>query len=182
MQYGAGVRTLIVRLSVDCQLPLKPISQFFADIFGYQLNSQTILKVLERGYELSAPLAKPIKAVLKSSEIAHFDETKIRVEGQLYWLHTASNEDNTHLFLHPKRGTEALNSEESILPDFKGIAVHDCWSPYFTFNQAEPALCGAHLLREFNGLIEEGSLWVEEMHEFLLDLYNRSNPRFATSH
>lgn len=179
VQYGAGVRALIMMLSVDCKMPLEQISQFFADIFGYKLNSQTIIEVLERGYELSAPLEEQIKAALKEAEVTHFDETGIRVEGKLYWLHTASNEENTHLFLHPKRGTEALNSEESVLPDFKGIAVHDCWSPYFTFNQAEHALCGAHLLRELQGLIEEGSLWAQEMHEFLLDIYNRSNPMVA---
>ena len=160
-------------------MPLEQISQCFADIHGYKLNSQTILEVLERGYELSAPLEEPIKATLKSSEVAHFEETGIRVEGKLYWLHTASNVNSTHLFLHEHRGTRALHSEESILPDFRGRAVHDCWSPYFTFNQAEHALGGAQLLRELKGLMEEGSGWASEMRELLLDLYHMPNPLVA---
>jgi transposase len=179
VQYGAGVRALIVMLSVDCKMPLEQISQFFADIFGYKLNGQTILEVLERGYELSAPLEEQIKATLRESEVVHFDETGIRVEGKLRWLHTASTEENTHLYFHEKRGTEALNSKESILPEYRGIAVHDCWSPYFTFNQVKHALCGAHLLRELKSLIEEGSLWAQEMYEFLLDVYNMPNPVVA---
>ncbi len=90
----------------------------------------------------------------------------------LDWLHTASNEENTHLFLHAKRVTEALNREESVLPDFRGTAEHDCWVPYFSFHQAEHALCGAHILRELQGLIEKGRRWAGEIHEFLLDLYH----------
>ena len=39
VQYGAGVRALIMMLSVDCKMPLEQISQLFADILGYNLNS-----------------------------------------------------------------------------------------------------------------------------------------------
>ena len=176
VQYGSGVRALIVMLSVECKMPLEQISQFFADILGYNLNSQTLLETLERGYELAAPLEEQVKAELREAAVAHFDETGIRAEGQLHWLHIASNEDNTHLFLHDKRGTQALNREESVLPHFRGIAVHDCWASYFGFEQARHSLCGAHLLRELQGLIEEGRLWAAEMHELLLDWYYMPRP------
>jgi transposase len=138
-----------------------------------------ILKVLERGYELAGPLEEQIQAQLREAAVVHFDETGIRVKGQLNWLHTAGNEDYTHLFLHDQRGTEALNREKSVLPDFRGSAVPDCWAPYFSFGQARHSLCGAHLLRELNGLIEEGRLWALEMHEFLLDVYHHPHPMVA---
>jgi len=50
------------------------------------------------------------------------------------------------------------------------------WSPYFKFDGMRHTLCGSHLLRELNNLIEHGSLWAEDMHEFLLDLYKNSYP------
>ena len=119
-------------------------------------------------------------ANLLAQNIVHFDETGIRVGGKLHWLHTASTSTHTHLFIHEKRGKDALESEASILKNFKGTAVHDCWSPYFKFDGMRHTLCGAHLLRELNNLIENGSLWAEDMHEFLLDLYiisqYRTNP------
>jgi transposase len=71
---------------------------------------------------------------------------------------------------------EALTSEASILTNFKGIAVHDCWKPYFKFENADHALCGAHLLRELNGLIETGSQWAEKMRAFLLGVYGMPHP------
>lgn len=50
------------------------------------------------------------------------------------------------MFIHEKRGEDALNANASVLKDFSGTAVHDCWSPYFNFTQARHVLCGAHLL------------------------------------
>ena len=145
-----------MRLSVDCQLPLEQLSQLWAAIWGYNLHSQTILERLERGDERTDPLEEPIKAALRESEVVHFDETGIRLAGQLDWLPPASTEENPHWYLQEKPGTEALNRKESLLPEYRGIAVPDCRSPYFTFNPAEPALCGAHRRRALNSLIEEG--------------------------
>lgn len=176
VQYGAGVRALIAMLSVDSKMPLEQISRLFTEMYGFHLNSETILEILTRGYELAEPLEDETKTQLQEAEVVHFDETGVRVEGKLHWLHTASNEKNTLLFVDEKRGTQALNRDASVLPKFRGVAVHDCWAPYFTFDQADHALCGAHLLRELNGLTEEGRLWAEEMHEFLLDLYHTPPP------
>jgi transposase len=100
----------------------------------------------------------------------------VRVAGKLHWLHGVSTETLTHLFVHEKRGTEALNAEDSVLKTFTGTAVHDCWSSYFNFTQARHVLCGAHLLRELQGLWENGSLWAEDMHGFLLALYKMPRP------
>jgi hypothetical protein len=38
--------------------------------------------------------------------------------------------------------------EIGILPRFTGIAVHDAWAPYDTYDDATHALCNAHVLRE----------------------------------
>ena len=176
VQYGAGVQTLVTKLSVDHKMPLNQISQLFADLYGYDLNSTTIESTLKRGYKLAESVEQQNIKQLLEQEVVNYDETGIRVDGKLHWLHTASTATHTHLFVHEKRGQKALESEASIFKDFKGIAVHDCWSPYFKFNGMRHSLCGAHLLRELNKLIEQDSLWATDMHEFLLDLYKNAYP------
>ncbi|BAP54374.1 transposase [Thioploca ingrica] len=79
------------------------------------------------------------------------------------------------------RGAEALQSQASGLKNFKGTAIHDGWSPDFNFEPARPVLGDAPVRRERAGLTEKGSLWAEQMHEFLLDLYNRPPPIVAAA-
>jgi transposase len=170
-QYGPGVKALVTVLSVDHKMPIEQISQLFNDLYGYDLNSSTVLETLEQAFEQAAPLEEATKQHLLKSPTVHFDETGARVAGKLHWVHTASTSDSTHIFIHEKRGQEALQSDDSVLKDFTGTAVHDCWKSYFNFEQATHALCGAHLMRELQGLKEAGSLWAGEMHAFLLNLY-----------
>ena len=43
--------------------------------------------------------------------------------------------------------------EGEALPDFHGIAIHDCWLPYWKYDM-EHGVCCAHFLRELNGVEE----------------------------
>ncbi|MCM1992634.1 transposase [Oceanirhabdus seepicola] len=43
-----------------------------------------------------------------NSKIIHFDETGLKVEGNNYWIHVASNEELTCYTAHKKRGKEAI--------------------------------------------------------------------------
>ncbi|MEW6296092.1 MAG: IS66 family transposase [Candidatus Diapherotrites archaeon] len=176
VQYGPGVQALVTKLSVEHKMPLEQISSLFADLYGYELNSETVETTLEEGYDLAAPVETETVAQLKAAEVAHFDETGLRVEGKLQWLHTAGNEQYTHLFVHEKRGEQALNSEDSVLKDFTGRAIHDHLAAYYKFTQAKHGACNAHILRELQGLIENGCVWADPMHTFLLDLYQQTLP------
>ena len=77
----------------------------------------------------------------------------------------------TYLFVHTNGGKKALLDPVSLLPDYKGWAVHDCWASYFKFDECSHAICGAHLLRGLEGLIDRDSLWAKEMHTLLLGIY-----------
>lgn len=176
VQYGPGVRAWVTKLSVDHKMPLEQICQSFTDMYGYELNSETVEGALEQGYELAAPLEAATMEQLKGAKVVHFDETGLRVGGKLQWLHTASNALYTHLFVHPKRGKEALLSEASVLKDFSGRAIHDCLAAYFAFTQALHGLCDAHIVRELQALLEERSTWAAAMRMFLLELYAQARP------
>jgi transposase len=176
VQYGPGVRAFVTKLSVDHKMPLGQISRLFTDVYRYELNSETIEQALEYGYELAAGLEATVVEHLRQARVVHFDETGVRVAGKLHWLHTAGNAFYTHLFVHAKRGKKALHSEASVLKDFVGRAIHDCWASYFDCGGPQHGLCNAHLLRELQALAEAQTRWAETMRIFLLELYHQQRP------
>ena len=173
VQYGPGVRALVTQLAVAHNMPLGQISQLFADLYGYALNERTVENAVETGYQLAEPTEAAIKARLEGAGVAHFDETGVRVNGHLRWMHVASDAQYTYLFVHEKRGRKALESASSVLPKFSGWAIHDRLTSYFKFEQARHGLCNAHILRDLQGVIEEGRAWAKAMREHLLNLYRQ---------
>lgn len=177
VQYGNGVKAYAVLLNVHFTLPFKKIQLLFGDLFGYSINESTICSADLQCYEKLGPSEEIIKSMVAASAVAHADETGMRVAGRLAWLHTATNTFFTYLFIHQKRGLEALKSDKSILDKIAGWLVHDCWSSYFSFEKIKHAICGAHILRELEGLVENGhSKWAKTFKVFLLSVYEMPFP------
>ena len=74
-----------------------------------------------------APANAAVKAQLTQVEVAHFDESGLRVAGKLHWVHVASTETLTYYDVQGQRGSDAIDT----LPDFTGTAVHDGLPSYF---------------------------------------------------
>jgi len=172
VQYGNGVKAYAVLLNVHFKLPFKKIQLLFGDLFGYSINESTVYSASRQCYKKLEKTEEIIKSKVAENNVVHADETGVRVAGKLHWLHTATTLLHTYLFVHEKRGTLALTSDKSILDRIKGWLVHDCWSSYFRFNKFKHAICGAHILRELEGLSEIGqSKWAKVFKAFLMSVY-----------
>jgi transposase len=57
--------------------------------------------------------------------------------------------------VHRRRGAEGIDAA-GVLPDFRGVAMHDAWAPYDTYTDATHALCAAHALRELTAVTGRG--------------------------
>lgn len=171
VQYGNKIKALSVMLNGDYRLPLEKVARLFADLYNCSFNQSTVMAANRECDEKLEPIEKRIKEELLASETAHFDETGIRIEGKLNWLHVASNKLWTYLFTDQKRGKAALMSEKSLIKDFENWAIHDCWESYFRFERCRHVLCNAHLLRELESLKEQASSWGQKMQEFLYEMY-----------
>jgi transposase len=174
VQYGSQIKSLSILLNVECRMPLEKIEQLFEDLYGCRYNESTILRANQACYTALEPVEIQIKEAVTSNEVVHFDETGMRVEGKLHWFHVASTLLFTYLFVHAKRGKEALCSAASVISQFKNRAIHDCWASYFQFPNCKHALCNAHLLRELESLKENGATWAAEMQAFLMQLFQES--------
>lgn len=147
------------------------IKSLFADLFGYAINENTIQSINTLYYEQLSPEQAIIAKQLQTEKVVHADESGVRVEGKLHWLHVACSGLFTYFYCHTKRGREALEAPLSVLTGCSEWVVHDCWISYFIGGAYRHALCGAHLLRELTALIEQGSEWAAQMHTLLMQTY-----------
>ncbi|MFQ6823360.1 MAG: DUF6444 domain-containing protein [Agathobacter sp.] len=98
-------------------------------------------------------------------------ETGTRVDKKLWWVHDASNCEYTYLDISPKRGNAGME-QCGVLPEFKGIAMHDCWASYWKYPDIQHAVCCAHLLRELTGIDENHpeQKWASAFIDLLLEM------------
>lgn len=179
VQYGSGVRALTVLLNIGNVLPIKKIKTLFRDIYGYAINESTITTNNQTCYDNLEESEACIKAKLSQQFVNHGDETGIRVAGALHWLHVCCSTLYTFLFVHTKKGFDAIGEKgKSVLANRTGgYIVHDCLPAYFKLSRCKHALCGAHIIRELTALEEQGSIWAYWFRTYLLALlaFTRQN-------
>lgn len=168
VQYGDRIRALAAYFSHQHFIPVDRVCEIFEDIFGVAISPGTCANVDEQLFANLEVFEAGLKAYLLSAQVLHFDETGMRCEKKLHWIHVASSQTATFYTIHAKRGQEAMDSAD-ILPHFQRTAIHDHWFPYFAYNQVKHGLCNAHHLRELTFIYEQKQEdWAKRMYDFLV--------------
>lgn len=169
VQYGQGVKGLMVYLMGSQLLPSERTCDLFSDLFKCTVSEGTLYNARAKCFEQLAPVETQIKASIRRAAVGHFDETGLRVNSKLWWLHVACTDGLSYYFVHPKRGRVAMD-EMAILPGFTGISVHDGWQSYAHYD-CPHSLCNAHHLRELRFIVERyEQAWADEMMTLLIDI------------
>ena len=170
IQYGSRLKAQASYLNTYHFIPHARTSELLGDFYGHT-PALALVKEANQAVETgSEPSLDAIYDHLIQAEVAHFDESGLRVAGQTQWLHVASTEELTYYEVHPKRGQKAMH-DIGILPHFSGRAVHDHWPSYQTFDNCDHAYCNAHHLRELQFITDQYQQpWAEQMAQLLLDI------------
>jgi transposase len=174
VQYGPRIMGTGIYLWHGQFLSRDRACRALAEMFGCAPSPGALAAAARKTAGLLAPALKAITEYLAGADVAHFDETGFRAAGRLAWVHSASWGKYVLVTVHAKRGKDGMKAA-GILPFFTGIAVHDAWKPYDTFeNVAGHALCGAHVLRELVAVTETGTgmdrAWAQQAIDALLAL------------
>lgn len=171
VQYGPRFQSLMVYLNQQQLLPYDRLAQLCEDLFGQPLSAGTLVAANERAYARLEPFAQALVNQIVQAEVVHLDESGLRVQGALHWLHVASTSQLTFYGVHSKRGTQAMDAF-GIIGACRQWVVHDHWKPYFSYQQCLHALCNEHLLRELKFLWEEEhQVWAQQLSQLLLEFY-----------
>lgn len=170
VQYGTEIKSQMVYLNTEQHIPLERTCDLLEEWYGHRPSEGTIVSACAEAAEKVRPSNEAVKEhLVEQEEVAHFDETGMRVNGVLNWLHSASTARLTCYAMHAKRGRVAMN-EIGVLPRFKGRAVHDDLAAYFLY-ELEHAVCNAHHLRTLLFLLERyRQKWMEPLKDLLLNI------------
>ena len=168
-QYGPRIKAQASYLNNYHFIPLARTAELLQDFYGQSPSEAVVIAANNTVVTKTEPSLDRIKQQLIAADVGQFDESGLRVEDQLHWLHVASTPELTHYHVHPKRGQEGMKAA-GILPEFQGRAIHDHWKSYLTFD-CEHGFCNAHHLRELQFVLDQYEQeWSREMSQLLLNI------------
>lgn len=179
-QYGNNVITFATALNTVGMVSLDRVGEFLSSVMDIQISTGTLKNRLA---QLKGVLDAPVRYIrekIMQRPVLHFDETGIRAEGRLHWLHCACDRNWAYFFVHQKRGRKAIEAMD-VLPGYHGIAVSDCWPSYLQYSNVTHALCNAHLARELVYAHENMEQpWAGTLKDLLFEILAERNRLAAT--
>lgn len=170
-QYGPSVKAMAVHLNQHHLVPLARTAALMQDLYGVSLSQASIQSFAQEAAQSLRPTVAAIGQAVQQADIVHADETGIRVNGCLHWLHCAVTNTLTWLAPHAKRGTQAFEAL-GLLQGIQGVLVHDGLASYKGL-ECTHSLCNAHHIRELVYIHEQENekiwdSWAQEMIDLLL--------------
>ncbi|MDQ3803340.1 MAG: IS66 family transposase [Acidobacteriota bacterium] len=178
VQYGPSILARALYLHDYQLLPYARAAEAMRELFGCAMSAGTLSTAVRRCAAGLLETELKVKRGLRRSPLIHADETGLRVNQQLAYVHVASSSWLTHYASDGRRCKAAID-EIGILPFYRGTCVHDGRPSYTHYPGCRHAPCGAHLLREltfFEELSEETKVWASPLKELLLEMKGEAEP------
>ena len=145
IQYGVNIESLAVSLNTMGMVSINRTHEILNSVFDIPISTGTITTMIKDSAEAVSTTVAEIIEAIKEESLIHLDETGTRVDEKAYWAHVASTEELTYISVEANRGQKGMDAA-GILPKYTGTGIHDCWSPYFTYDKMRHGLCCAHSL------------------------------------
>ncbi len=171
-QYGENARSKSIYLHLYQLVPVARTAEAMRDLFACPMSSATIQRAARLCAGKLVRSEQRLKARILNSAVIGVDETGVRINGAVCWVHAARTETLTHFAIHPKRGRAAFDAI-GIIQRFKGTLVRDGWSSYKWYQQCRHSLCNAHLLRDLTFIGEaypKHNAWTSALARLLIEI------------
>jgi transposase len=150
--FGPRVQGLIGYLSGRFSVSRRDVQEMMTSIFQVTLS---LGAVSAQEAKLSAALAQPVaeaQSYVQQQVQINTDETSWEKNHKRHWLWTAATEWVTVFLVVASRGADGF--KQLVGTEFVGIIGSDRWSAYNWLDVNHRQLCWAHLLRDFQALVD----------------------------
>jgi transposase len=164
---GPRLAATVTYLSGCQHVSKRGLEEVVEAVFDVPVSLGTLARLEQ---QMSGALAEPhrqIAALVQAAPVKHADETGWKLAGKLCWLWVAVTAGAAYFLLHARRGAAALKELLGERP--QGVVVSDRWSAYQALDLSRRQVCWAHLVRDFQAMVDRGGL-AAVVGEELLDL------------
>ena len=150
---GPVAKALAIYLRHDIGISVRKAQSLLQDLFGLSCVPASLFGFDRLGAAKAAPLYEDLAEKIRSSLLAHADETHWREDGVNHYVWFAGNEDLAYFRIAPHRSGEA--AQALLGTDFPAMLVTDGYAAYNAVGADLHQSCLAHLIRHSRDLIEE---------------------------
>lgn len=151
-QLGLEAMATAAVMRVCYRLPLRQITQLFADLPGLSISPAAVSRQIQRMGRWLEGYYDQLQLVLRAAGVVHADETGWRVDGKNGYLWTLTNEQHTLYHVDPSRGGKVI--AKLLGEAFGGTLVSDFYAVYDQFDCPQQK-CLTHLLRELRDAVTQ---------------------------
>ncbi len=163
VQYGPHLLGFAAYLHSVHLLPYQRCATIVQEITDAPFSCGSLHRALTSGATCLNDFDQVLQQTLSKTCLLHADETGSRVAGKLHWVHVRSTPTLCRLFVHEKRGSEAVAD----LVSYRGRLISDFYQSYVALS-CPHQFCGAHLLRELTFAQQVlGQAWAGSLKELI---------------
>jgi transposase len=152
--FGPRLQAIAALCTGAYHLSKRTTQRVLEDLFGAALGLGTIARLEQATVQAVATPVAVARAYVQEQPVAYLDETGWREGRARAWLWTAVTAWVTVFVMRTSRGAKV--AQELLGTGFWGILVTDRWSAYTWYPTRWRQVCWAHLLRDFEAMIERG--------------------------
>lgn len=152
--FGPRLAAMAAFLTGACHLSRRLVEEVFEDVLMVPIALGTVSNLEAEVSDALAPPYQEAATAVQEAPAKNLDETGWKQRGKRHWLWAAATATIAFFSIHRLRGEEGLL--KLLGGKLLGIFSTDRWSAYRSRVNRLRQICWAHLLRDFQKLIDRG--------------------------
>ena len=149
---GPVTRAVAMHLRYDLQIPYRKVQHILDDLFGMPLVPASAMNFDRQAAARGVALYEELGAKLKSSEVAHADETSWREDGRTRYMWFGGNQQ---LAVYQIANRSSDSAVALLGDDFDSALITDACASYNAVNARHRQTCWSHIARKCKEILQQ---------------------------